>query len=292
MLMKLNQRGFSHVLLVGTIGIIILAIAFIAANRIQNNSSMGYSWPGSSYKPKDFSINFARTSDENLTAIYDLSAYFSDSFDSKSGCPARLSNFVGRIAVSYQSQSKASVTLTQNVKPKNKNDNSEISAGACPAVAIAPYSSKVTLDKKWVENNIKNKTIRVNGHDYQLYVDKSNNLIRFTGLNAQPQTFIYLPDGLAQIYAYPMYKNCMSLSQLNQYAQSNKIVTADKKYPGLTSKIQSIPKVILEAPDGSRNVLLVIADENIKHLIAKTKNEKNTDVCHVVASPPLITGIY
>lgn len=292
MLMKNSQRGFSHVIFVATLGIIIVGVAFMAANLVQNNSSIGFQWPGSSYKAKDFSIDFVRKSDENLIAQYNLSAYFSDSFDSKSDCPTRLSNFVGHVTVSYQSQSKATVTVTQNVKPKSKNENGEISMHACPAVAIPPYSSSASLDKKWVENSIKNKIIRVNGLDYQLYLDKSTNLMRFTGQNAQPQTFVYLPDGLAQIYAYPMYKNCMSLSQLNQYAEANKIIIADAKYPGLTKNIQSIPKVILEAPDGSRNVVLVVADEYVKRLIAKTKAEKYIDDCHVVASEPLITGIY
>jgi len=253
---------------------------FFGVYQSNNNANSGL------HLAKNYNLSFTGMSDDNYRYQYSIEAYYSDSFDRESKCPAPLSGFRGKLNIEYQSGAKAKIEVLQNVKPYQKEEGS-ISAVACPAVAIPPASATLRLNKEWLESGNTNKTILINDKIYSLALNKQKRTIRFSG-EGYERTQPYLPDGIAQLYAYPMYRNCMSTTQIQAYAEEHGIATADIKYPGLTAGIKAIPHLILEAPDGSQNVLLVMANDYVKELIEKTRNERGVqDTCRVVASKPI-----
>lgn len=282
-----NQKGFSHVIVPVCLLVILIIVGVFAWSRISRtsvNNSRGM------YSAENYNLSFEGKSDDNYRYQYSFDVFYDDSFDQKSECPARLDSFRGKVNVEYQSESKAKVEVLQNVKPYQKQEGG-ILGGACPDVVIPPATETLRFDKKWIESGSTDKTVLVNDKTYSLLLNKQDRTISFSG-EGYKRTQPFLPDGLAQLYAYPMYQNCMSIAQIQAYAQEHSIVTADNKYPGLTSDVKAIPNLKLEAPDGSENVLLVIADDYVKQLVEKTQNERGVqDTCRVVASKPVYTFI-
>ena len=244
------------------------------------------------YAAKNFNLSFVGESDNSYQYQYSVRVSYHDSIDESGTCPSTstLEGFRGKINIEYLSESEAKVEVLQNVKPNREQDakprrkqDGGILPTLCPAVGIQPDTETVRLDKKWIESGSADKNILVNDRFYRLELDKENRTISFKGEDYE-STEPHLPDGLAQLYAYPMRENCMSVAQLQTYAKEHGIVTADDKYPGLAADIKAIPKLRLIAPDGSENVLLVIADDYVKQLVEKTQNELGArGACRVAA---------
>lgn len=282
-----NQKGFSHVIIPVCLLAIVIIVGVFAWSRIAlTNNSGGKGW----YAAKNYSLSFEGKSDDTYSYQYSIDVLYDDSFDPKSDCPARLTSFRGSLNIEYPSDSTAKVNVLQNVEPYKKQD-SDSSVGICPAVVVPPATETVRLDKKWLESGTTSKKVLMNDKTYAVELNKQNRTLSFNGENYK-RTQPYLPDGLTQLYAYPMYQNCMSTVQIQAYAQEHNIATADSRYPGLTANIKAIPNLKLEAPDGSENMLLVIADDHVKQLIEKTQNERGAqDTCRVVASKPTYTFV-
>jgi hypothetical protein len=280
-----NQKGFSHIIIPVILLVVLAIIGIFAFSRINHaDESKGM------FTAKNYGVTFKGTSDDNYVYQYSLDVSYEDSFDPKSDCPAQLDGFQGKLSIDYQSDSKARVSVLQNIKPYQSKDNN-ISAHVCPDVVVPDFTKNIRLDKKWIESGSSDKTMQINNKTYNLALNKQARTISLNG-EKYKQVEPYLPDGLAQLYAYPMYDNCMSLNQIQAYAKGHNIVEADSKYPGLTSSIKSIPNLILEAPDGSTNVLLVMTDDYVKQLVEKTRNEKGVqENCRVVASKPVYTFV-
>lgn len=249
----------------------------IAVNRINGQ-----------YVAKNFGVHFDRGVDANLAAQYSLNVNFPDAVDPMISCGGLRTGFTGQVSIHYISDSRAKIDTLQSIKPQSTEENNKVSVEACPTDLGPSYSKSINFDKKWIETGNTNKTIIINDQTYSLMIDKSNYVMRFQGPNNN-EVLAYLPDGLGQLFAYPMYKNCMTIAQLKQYANDHSIVPADSKYPGLTAHILATPRLHLEGPDGSNNVLLVLTNDYVKQLITTTSQEKTSDICHVVASPPLVT---
>jgi hypothetical protein len=280
-----NQKGFSHIIIPIVLLVTLAIVGVFAFSRINHaDQSKGM------FTAKNYGVIFRGTSDGRYVYQYSLDVSYGDSFDPKSDCPAQLDGFQGKLSIDYQSNSKARVSVLQNIKPYQSKDNN-ISAHACPDVVVPAFTKNIRLDKKWIESGSPDKTVQINNKTYNLALNEQARTIGFNS-ESYKQVEPYLPDGLAQLYAYPMYDNCMSTAQLQTYAKEHSIVEADSKYPGLTASIKSIPNLKLEAPDGSTNVLLVMTDDYVKQLIEKTHNERGVqENCRVVASKPVYTFV-
>ena len=241
-----------------------------------------------SYLSENYTISIVDNNDYALNNPYGLGVSFNDSWNPKPTCPSKQPGFAGKITVTNMTESGASFTITQNKKPYTLTPNNHLPLCGTGTAVVPTDSTQYTFSNAWLENGPAFKTLTIQGKRYTLHVDKTNYKLTLTNGSIITGT-TFFPENIGSLHSDP--PNCMSVAQLQAYAQKNGMEIAEDRYPGLDQVLETVPGVTVVSPSDEQ-ILVIINSSYIK--LAQQTSQK--EACQIwtgvgdISGTPYIIG--
>ena len=286
-----NQHGFSafEVFIIILVVVVIAAVGWLAYNRHHSNTNHGNSpklsnsMPAGTFASKNYTLNITDDGGNLGTANpYSLEVAFNDSWNPNPTCPLKQPGFTGKIDATNMTADSATITITQNREPYTpKPAGTYVDCGQGTTVA-EPDTTDYTLNSAWLEAGSPTKTLTINGTPYTLHIDMSQYALTISN-GSVVSGVIYFPVSVGALTSDP--DGCMSIAQLDAYAQANGMELAETKYPGSAAVLNAGTTGMPGGPGGQK-IYVLANDAFIK--LSKQSGQKKS--CSVQASDSVISG--